>query len=222
MATPVMATGPRKNGMATAGMICGIVGILLCWFPFVGLIAGLLGIIFGAIGMSRAGRLYGAGRGAAITGLVCGILSFLLLPIMAAIAIPAFLEYMNKSKASQSTLSLRRLETRIKTYHIEHAELPPSAQEMPGPAGTACSQRDRKFPPRPISDWHADEGWRALDFMIDEPTPWSFKWTRTSDKAGTLETSADLDCDNVISTTSWKVEVLEGNVVVLRSPATGD
>jgi hypothetical protein len=75
-------------GMATAGMICGIVGIVLCWFPFVGLIAGLLGIIFGAIGMSRAGRLGGLGRGAGVTGLVCGIISFLLLPIMAASIVP--------------------------------------------------------------------------------------------------------------------------------------
>ncbi|MBA2539144.1 MAG: DUF4190 domain-containing protein [Deltaproteobacteria bacterium] len=223
MATPVMAA-PRKNGMATAGMICGIVGIVLCWFPFLGLIAGLLGIVFGAIGMSRAGRLGNLGKGAAITGLVCGILSFFMTGVMAAIAIPAFMEYMNKSKASGSQLSLRLLEKRIQSQYHERSELPPSAAEMPGPAGSACSSDHPgyKFPVRPIAAWHRDDGWRALDFMLDEPSHYSYKWTRTSDKTGTIEANADLDCDMTISTTRWEVEVIDGIVRVLRSPPTPD
>lgn len=150
--------------MATAGMILGIVGIVLCWLPLVGVLSGLLGVIFGAIGMSKAGRLGGVGRGAGVTGLVTGILSLLLLPIMAAIAIPAFMEYMNKSKKTESSIHLDRLERRIKAYYIENAELPPSAAEMPGPAGAACDGPNHKFPVRPIADYMEDPGWKALDF----------------------------------------------------------
>ena len=36
---------------------------------------GPLAIIFGVIGISRANRLGGAGKGMAITGLVCGIIA---------------------------------------------------------------------------------------------------------------------------------------------------
>ena len=76
-----------SNGMATTGGVLGIVGFVLSWIPLlgilVGLVIGILAIVFGSIGISRSGRLPGAvGRGMAITGLVLGILTviFKLIP----------------------------------------------------------------------------------------------------------------------------------------------
>jgi type II secretory pathway pseudopilin PulG len=217
-------TAQVKNGMATAGMICGIVGIVTCWFPFIGLLAGLLGIVFGAIGMSKAGRLGGVGKGAAITGLVCGIVSFFMTGIMAAIAIPAFLEYMNKSKKSEATLQLRRLEKNLKTHYYEKSQLPPSTEtEMPGTAETVCSdQGGHKHPVRSIGEWHSDPGWRALDFSTFDPTPYSFRWTRESPTRGYFEARADLDCDGEISTTRLDIEVLQGNIQATHREPTRD
>ncbi len=220
MATTMRPPGV-KNGMATAGMICGIVGIVLCWFPFVGLIAGLLGIIFGAIGMSRAGRLGGLGRGAGITGLVCGIISFLLLPIMAAIAIPAFMEYMKKSKRPESALHLRKIERSIKAYYYERAELPDSTQEMPGSAETVCDQRDRKHPVRTIADWQ-QAGWANLDLWIDQPTSYSFKWTKETATRGFLEARTDLDCDTTPAVERWDFTLRQGDLEVTKHPPTDD
>lgn len=218
-----MATAPAaKNGMATAGMICGIVGIVLCWFPFIGLIAGLLGIVFGAIGMSKAGRLNGLGKGAGITGLVCGILSFFLTGMMAAIAIPAFLEYMDKGKRTDTDRELRRIETHIKVYYNERAELPPSAAEMPGPAETVCDNPGRKHPVRPIADYLQDPGWQALDFWIDTRIPYSFKWTRESATRGSIEARMDLDCDAEISVERWDITLVQGNLEVTRLPRSRD
>jgi type II secretory pathway pseudopilin PulG len=211
-----------KNGMATAGMICGIVGILLCWFPFIGVIAGLLGIIFGAIGMSKAGRLGGVGRGAGVAGLVTGIISLLMLPIMAAIAIPAFLDYMHKSKSSESSVQLTRIERRIKAYYIERAELPPSTNEMPGPASAACGGPNHKFPVRPPSEWHQDPGWAAIDFEVSEPSLYTYKWTRETATRGTIEAIGDLDCDLTLSTTRYDVTLIEGDIKVTRNPPTPD
>lgn len=62
------------NGQATAGMILGIVSLLINTF----LIVGLLAIVFSVLGLRNADRFqsvgYGPrGRGAAVTGLVCGI-----------------------------------------------------------------------------------------------------------------------------------------------------
>jgi type II secretory pathway pseudopilin PulG len=208
--------------MATAGMILGIAGIVACWIPLVGVLAGLLGIIFGAIGMSRAGRLGGVGRGAGITGLVTGIISLLMLPIMAAIAIPAFMDYMSKSKRTESSLHLDRLERRIKTYYLERAELPPSASAMPGPAGAACEGPNRKFPVRPIGDYMQDPGWQALDFYVAEPSHFTFSWTRDTATTGHLEAIGDLDCDTTLSTLRYDITLIQGDLTVTRNPATPD
>jgi hypothetical protein len=77
---------PRSNGMATTGGTLGIVGAVLSLIPligiFIGLVMGVLAIIFGSVGMSRANALGGAGKGMAVTGLVLGILTvvFKLIP----------------------------------------------------------------------------------------------------------------------------------------------
>jgi hypothetical protein len=62
---------PTRNGMAIAALVLGILGIVLFFIPFVGMIPGILGIVFGAVAL-RAVKRGGAGRGMAIAGLVCG------------------------------------------------------------------------------------------------------------------------------------------------------
>jgi uncharacterized protein DUF4190 len=70
----------QGNGLAVAGMVCGIVGLLIA-----GIILGPLAIIFGGIGLSRANK--GAPhRGQAIAGLVLGILDVVLIVILIAAA----------------------------------------------------------------------------------------------------------------------------------------
>ena len=71
-----VATGTRSNGLAIAGLVCGIVGLLL--FNF---ILGPLAIIFGGIGWSRANR--GSGhKGMSITAVVLGIVDILIYVVL--------------------------------------------------------------------------------------------------------------------------------------------
>jgi hypothetical protein len=65
------------NGMAIAGMVLGIVGIVFCWIPVVGPAIGLVGLILSIAGMSRANAVGGKGKGMAIAGLVCSIVALL-------------------------------------------------------------------------------------------------------------------------------------------------
>lgn len=55
--------------MSVGGMVCGILSIIFCWVPVLGLILGIIGISCGAKGM----RL-GINKGCGIAGLVCGII----------------------------------------------------------------------------------------------------------------------------------------------------
>ena len=74
---PAYVAAP-SNGIGTAAGVLGIVGAVLMFIPFVDFIAvvlGLLAVVFGAVGLSRAKNLGGAGRGMAITGIVLGIVA---------------------------------------------------------------------------------------------------------------------------------------------------
>jgi hypothetical protein len=209
----------RKNGMATAGMICGIISIVLCWVPFAGLVLGILGIVFGSIGMSRAGRI-GVGRGAGIAGLVTGILGFILLPMMAAIAIPAFLDYMKKEKTSHAQTQLHRMVGAIKSKYNRVGRLPPSAELMPAdpaycPPALLPSQ----------SQWNA-AGWGEMEFRpetnLNGDSMTSYRWTKTSETSGFAEALIDHDCDGVVSTTRTDFQVVDGDLQVRHSEPTPD
>ena len=64
----------NSNSPATAAMVLGIIAVAIAWLPFivvVGAAAGVLAIVFGAVGLRRAGPS-GAGRSQATVGLVTG------------------------------------------------------------------------------------------------------------------------------------------------------
>ena len=66
------------NGLATASLVLGILGIALFWF--LGFIMSILAIVFGGVGLSRA-KAGAPGKGVAIAGLTLGIVG-LLLPLL--------------------------------------------------------------------------------------------------------------------------------------------
>ncbi len=66
------------NGLAIAGFVCGVVGIVLgflLFFLFMGVILGLLGLVFGLVGAFKAHRSGLPHRGLAIWGSVLGALA---------------------------------------------------------------------------------------------------------------------------------------------------
>lgn len=73
-------TQSRSNGMAIAALVCGIVGVFI--FE---VILGVLAIIFGGIGVSRANR--GAGRrGIAWAGVILGVIDVVLFLVVLAVS----------------------------------------------------------------------------------------------------------------------------------------
>lgn len=83
-----LGTGPgysgidsrRGNGVATAALTCGIIGMLIAWIPLVvvaGVVLGVLALVFGIKGLRRAASA-GSGRRMAIAGIVTGSLTLVL------------------------------------------------------------------------------------------------------------------------------------------------
>jgi hypothetical protein len=70
---------PPKNGKATAGLVLGIVGFVLCWVPVLGFLVGIPAIVFSAIALSKV-----ASKGKPITGLTLGAVTVLLNVIVTA------------------------------------------------------------------------------------------------------------------------------------------
>ncbi|MGY1743057.1 MULTISPECIES: hypothetical protein [unclassified Blastococcus] len=65
-----------SNGLGTAGFVTGLLGLLFCWVPALGIVLALLGVIMGGVGIST-GKKKGAPTGLAIAGLVLGIIALI-------------------------------------------------------------------------------------------------------------------------------------------------
>ena len=66
------------NGASTAALILGILGILMFWFPFLGLILGVLALVLGINGQKDKNGNDASNKGLGIAGIVLGSITTLL------------------------------------------------------------------------------------------------------------------------------------------------
>jgi len=77
---PVYYTQPT-NGMGVTALVLGIVGLVFSFMPVIGVIAWplvILGVVFGGVGISKAGKMPGTPKGPAIAGLTCSLVGLLI------------------------------------------------------------------------------------------------------------------------------------------------
>ena len=86
--------------------------------------------------------------------------------------------------------------------------------------GHACKHPDGRFP---VSDqWANDPGFGAAEFSIDEPSLWSYRWTRDSAMSGRALATGDRDCDGVMVTYALSFTAPNGNPeFVITEPPPG-
>ena len=134
--------------------------------------------------------------------------------ILAAVAIPAFMKYIRRSKTSEATMNIRKMfDSSVSYFNEEQANrtgqiLPrqfPAKQVAPEKAawtGEVCSGKDsQKFQPT-AKTWD-NATWQALNFAVEDPFYFRYEYDSDGTGAGakfTARANGNLNCDAVEST----------------------
>jgi type II secretory pathway pseudopilin PulG len=111
--------GKPSNSVATVALVFGIIGLCLPLLSIVALICGI-------IGLSNAGKHSAKpGQGPAIVGIVLGALGIVMLPIMAAVAIPSLLESKRAANEASAVSCLRMLGSAQELYYTRYSAYAP-------------------------------------------------------------------------------------------------
>jgi len=119
--------------------------------------------------------------------------------ILAAVAIPAFMDYMKRSKKTEAALQLNKIGKNAKRVYSETSSyVVGTATQYPAKVATGCCNgggtQANHCAAVPAS-FAADATWKALDFQIDEDSLFYYDYTGTA-TAFTAKATGDLDCDN--------------------------
>lgn len=71
-----------NNGLGVASLVLGVIGVLMCWTIVFGVVIGVMAIVFGAIGRTRANTGEATNGGQALVGLILGGVALLLTAVM--------------------------------------------------------------------------------------------------------------------------------------------
>ena len=135
--------------------------------------------------------------------------------ILAAVAIPAFMKYIRRSKTSEATMNVRKIfDSSITYFNEEHAsrdgkikprQFPGIAAPTTAPAdwlaGVCAGGSAQKF--QPTSETWNDAVWQALNFAVDDPFYYQYNYYATGtgkDSKFTAQARGDLNCDDTLST----------------------
>ncbi len=144
--------------------------------------------------------------------------------ILAAVAVPAFMKYIKKSKTTEARQFVKKIYDGARAYYMDQnyqqgmtfspmpKQFPTSAPFLTPSDPTACCEKCA-----PDAALWTDETWVVLQFSVDDPHYYSYQYVVSGStstaigQAGTTETSftatgftarahGDLDCDGTWST----------------------
>jgi Tfp pilus assembly protein PilE len=175
------AAKKKGNGLAITALVLSAV-FFLPIIPFFGLVLGIIAL---ATGRSKPISIVAVCLGAFFT---------LMTGVYAAIAIPAFMKYIRRSKTVEASMNTRLLADGVARLSAQQwAELADSDWT---PAGTACGQPNGKF----SADASAFRGepWATIGFSVADPHYYQYRVRRDAN-GFVAEARGDLDCDGKFS-----------------------
>ena len=146
--------------------------------------------------------------------------------ILAAVAIPAFMKYIRRSKTTEATMNIRKLyDSSVTYFESEHAtqagailprQFPGAVAWTPNGPGICCGDPGQKCQPSKYAAQWNNVSWTALNFSVDDPFYYSYQY----DSAGTDATSqfsasasGDLNCDGKVFSLFQRVGFIQNNNV---------
>jgi len=118
--------------------------------------------------------------------------------ILAAVAIPAFMDYMKKGKRSEAELNLDAIKKGNKTYFVEHASYVVGT-EAATPAATCCGAGGVTKCTATPAAWEgtpvAPSSWDQLDFSVTDDHYFVYSYNAAAGDAYQAIAEGDLDCD---------------------------
>ena len=182
----------RRSTLATVAFVFAFV------FAPIGLVLGIVACI--VVGASR-GRL--RGMGFAIAAIPT---SLAFAGVLAAIAIPSFVNYMKRAKSAEAELALARCVEGVAAYQAANGALPEGVVWTPAKRPT-----EAKYAPNPAL-WSIPP-WSAIGFSMLDPHFYRYRIVREGDTA-TCQAEGDLDGDGVRSLYERSLTLADGAPIV--------
>ena len=155
--------------------------------------------------------------------------------ILAAVAIPAFMDYIKKSKSSEASLNLNKIGKNLKSQFDAESAFPTPASAITAPnsdqTGKGCcggfgtakggtkGKVNNKCSADP-ADFTGDPGWQELEFSVNEPSQYRYTYDAKTPTGSAAAVNAfafgDLDCNGTEST--W---TLAASAIVAASAIQG-
>ena len=130
--------------------------------------------------------------------------------ILAAVAVPAFMKYIKKSKTAEARQLVKKVYDGARVYYMDKRPgrgygAAVADSQFPGPSvgpspalGTCCSTADKCAP---TASYWTDPVWVALQFSVDDPHYYMYSYETTDPTSSfTARANGDLDCDGEYST----------------------
>jgi type IV pilus assembly protein PilA len=130
--------------------------------------------------------------------------------ILAAVAIPAFMRYMNKAKSTEAEQFVKKIHDGARAYYHNPSQpgltpiskqFPNTAQPFTPAAGTCCAGGGVDKCTPNAAQWNTPT-WQALNFSIDDPHYYAYEYQIAAPATGpfTARAQGDLDCDSIQAT----------------------
>jgi hypothetical protein len=201
--------------MGIAALILGIIGILV---PGFGILLSITALILGIVAVKKKKH-----KGAGLGGIITGGVGIVLGPVLAAIAIPAFVKYEQGAKASETSFMLDQMYYGARNYletpryDVQGQQLPPQLPPSVDwtPAVPCCQQSGGAGKCDPFSNQAAWQHptWQALEFAVEDPFYYQYRFLNQGGQV-LFQAQGDLDCDGEMSLITLRGTVQPDGVLV--------
>lgn len=134
-----------------------------------------------------------------------------LVGVLAAVAIPAFVKYISRSKTAEAVANVKRMGDGATAYFersspsgaLAERHFPPTVTLTPGSPSLAMCPGGDSANYVPTQDTWAHPTWAALGFAVEDPFLYSYEFIsegKGAEARFTARATGDLDCDGVLST----------------------